>query len=150
MAKNGGLTVEADKFGIALTKLVKDSFDIIDDGLDDVVKATCQKGRRDCQKYASTMPNGPYAPTDKEGKNTWARYLSGFRSTTKKKANGVVGEIGQVNVPGLVHLMEKGHNIVRNGVVYGRTREFKHMAKAAEEAFKYMEKKINELIGKAL
>ena len=145
MAKNGGMTISEDQFAVALTKMVKDPFDLIDGELDDVISKACQKGRRDCTKYATALQL-----RDHGSKTTWSRYLEGFASTTKRKKAGVFGEIGQKNVPGLVHLIEKGHQIVRHGVVMGKTTPRPHIKDAAEDTFKYTEKKISELVDRAL
>lgn len=43
------------------------------------------------------------------------RYSSGFSSRTTKSGVETTAEIGNRNVPGLVHLLEKGHQTVPEG-----------------------------------
>lgn len=56
------------------------------------------------------------------------------------------GEIGSASLPGLPHLLEKGHATVGGGFVAGR----KHIEPAAEEAFKDFEKKIDKVVSDAI
>lgn len=139
---DGAKYIELDEFAKSVTDLVKVPFDRIEEGSEPVIKASCQKGRRECKKEAGNL-----GLADKRGKDVWARYLSGFRSTTKRKnKHNVVGEIGQKNVPGLVHLIEKGHNRIGGG----RVRAFPHMKPAAKSTFEYATKKFEELVQKSL
>lgn len=72
------------------------------------------------------------------GFKTDAKYIDGW---TSKKVNGIY-TVYNKNKPGMVHLLENGHEIVVHGISTGKkTRAFPHV-KPAEEQIQEM---VNEL-----
>ena len=56
------------------------------------------------------------------------------------------GEIGSASMPGLAHLLEKGHASVGGGFVSGR----EHIAPAADEAFDDFERRLGASVERAI
>ena len=135
------IVINADQFSAAMGSILEDLGTGVAECLEPAVKKAGREGRKACKKRASELDI-----SDAPGRTTWARYVNGFSFTMKRKGNRVVGEIGQKNVPGLVHLIEKGHAKVGGG----KTRAFPHIAPAAEDTFKVLEKEIYEAVGNSI
>lgn len=110
------LTVDMDAFAIGLEQLIGDIPAACREKSGDVVaKAT--------RKTASELRAGTYGSA---GKHQWsAEYMSGFSSHVERGVE-TVGEVGNKNKPGLVHLLEKGHLTLTGR----RTNAYPHMAPA--------------------
>lgn len=65
---------------------------------------------------------------------------------TERGGDAVSGEIGSKSMPGLAHLLEKGHALVGGG----STRAFRHIAPAADDAFDRFEKVLGDAVQEAL
>lgn len=63
----------------------------------------------------------------------------------KHKKNGVV--VRNVKHYRLTHLLEYGHDLERNGVVYGSVRAYPHIRKAEQNAINKLVKEIEQSIG---
>lgn len=71
------------------------------------------------------------------------RYVAGWATRTKRdSSNSYSGVVYNREVPGLPHLLEKGHAKVGGGRVQAR----EHIAPAAEHAFQDFERRINEVV----
>lgn len=125
-------TCDADKFAITMETLLKDLTDDVDGVMLPVVEEACRKGTKKVRAEARSYG--------------WKKYPKGFSYTTKKTRTLAVGEIGNRSLPGLVHLLEKGHAKVGGG----RTREFRHVDPAAKETFKVFWEGMNEALGDVL
>jgi len=77
---------------------------------------------------------------------TGERYVNGFHSKVTREGSEVSAEIGNEDVPGLVHLLEKGHNTLAGKRVAGKP----HVAPAFEEISRDLEESVGEAVGKAL
>lgn len=123
---------ELDGFARALEELVGD-----------IPSACAEKGgeavAKSVRKTAQELRSGTYGSA---GRHKWSdEYMGGFSSHVEKGYK-TVGEVGNKEKPGLVHLLEKGHATLTGR----RTRAYPHMAPAfdsmAEEFIKEYEKAI--------
>lgn len=125
------LVCDLDGFGAAMEGILEGILEDTERPLPTCVRDACKVGRKAVKANALSSFSGT------------GKYASSFRISVKSKAHGVSGEIGSSKLPGLVHLLEKGHAKVGGGRVEGRP----HMAPAAEEAFEAFEKYVDEAIG---
>lgn len=79
-----------------------------------VVPKVARKGAKELRAEAAKRWNG----------KTGSRYSGGFSSTVLKSGTVTSAEIGNRAVPGLVHLLEKGHATIGGG----RARAYPHVA----------------------
>ena len=101
-------------------------------------KAVAQSIRRGVKTVKSKASSG--------GVHEWsAKYVDGFSSHVEQGVVAV-GEIGNKNKPGLVHLLEKGHATLTGR----RTRAFPHMAPAFDEIRDDYIRTMDRLVGEAL
>lgn len=125
------ISVEADRFGYGLDKLLEDIAPGIEDALEPAVRKGCQVSRK------VAKANAP--------KKT-GRYAKSLSYKVKGHGMKVSGEVGSKTLPGLVHLLEKGHAKVGGG----RTRAFPHMAPGYDEGAPAFEKKLLEGVDRVL
>lgn len=124
--------VTTDQFAYVLEEMLGDVEKHMSRGLPQAVKASTQKGRREVK--ANIPASGIKSHTGK--------YEAGWASRTKRESGGGVnGVIYNKIVPGLPHLLEKGHAKVGGGRVAGH----EHIAPAAETAFEDFEKRVKNL-----
>ena len=113
------ITCDIDMFARGIDELIGD---IPGKCSDKVEKATVQATRAGVKTVKSYASKG--------GVHVWSdRYVGGFSSHVDRGGPTTVGEIGNKNEPGLVHLLEKGHATPAGR----RTRSFPHMAPAFDE-----------------
>lgn len=130
------LTVDIDRFAIGLEQLVGD------------IPLECQeKGgevvAKSVRKTAKELRSGKYGSA---GKHEWSEeYMSGFSSHVEKGVE-TVGEVGNKNKPGLVHLLEKGHLTLTGR----RTKAYPHMAPAYEAMAAEFVDEYEKAIGEAI
>jgi len=137
-------SVDIDGFGATLNGILEEIGRDVKDACEPAVKRGLQKGAREWRKNARSAFAGTYI---KHGQMyTAGQYAKSIKWQITKGGDSPVGEIGSPKMPGLPHLLEKGHARVGGGRVPGR----EHIAPAAEEAFDETEKALIELIGKAL
>lgn len=129
-----------DTFAYAMDKLMFDLLEDVDNSMMPAVRKACRVGRDETAKNAAA--NG-WGETNSK---TRAPYADGFKYTLSKRKLESVGEIGHKELPGLVHLLEKGHAKMGGGRVAGR----EHMAPAATVAFEVFEKEVSKAVSNAL
>ena len=105
------------------------------------------KARGNAETYRSgphkgQVKSGWYGRTIKTGK--YARSIRHHMLTPGGETPD--GEIGSASLPGLAHLLEKGHAMVGGGSVGARV----HIEPAAEEAFGDFERLVDEAIEEAI
>ncbi len=123
-----------DAFAVTLNQMLADVADGIEGGMAQVVRETCKTARRKVRSYARQRFGGTGA------------YAKGFTYRVSGKGSRVSGEVGNRDLPGLVHLLEKGHATIGGGRVAGRP----HVAPAAEESYDELEDGMLELAGRVL
>lgn len=116
-----------------------------------VLSSSYSRGGWGKHKGQVTFKSGPkagqvrstkwYGRTIKTGK-----YARSIRHHMLQGGANPEGEVGSPSMPGLVHLLEKGHAQIGGGYVSGR----EHVAPAAEEAFADFEKLLEEVIDDAI
>ena len=72
---------------------------------------------------------------DKKYSKGWTATWEGFKLVIHNK-----------KYPGLVHLLEDGHRVIKNGIVYGSAKPHKHVSVAREE----IDKHIREMVEKEI
>lgn len=130
------ITRNVDAFAAGLEELVGD------------IPAACmEKGgevvEKMVRKTASNLRAGTYGSA---GKHKWSEeYMSGFTSHVEHGVE-TVGEVGNKNKPGLVHLLEKGHLTLTGR----RTTAYPHMAPAFDDMADKFVEEYKKAIGAAL
>lgn len=108
--------MDIDSFGSELSAILGDLGDAVADKMPEVVREGAKVGRREWR--------------DNAPKNTGA-YAKSISYRVKRNGDEATAEIGSATMPGLPHLLEKGHAKVGGGRVAPRV----HIAPAAEDAF---------------
>lgn len=122
--------VEPDFFERSMEQILGDVKAEIGSKTPSAVRASVQVARR------SVKANAP----ERTG-----RYREGWATRTKRDSTDrYVGTVYNKDVPGLPHLLEKGHAKVGGGRVQGN----QHIAPAAEKAFQDFERRIDEIVSK--
>lgn len=127
------ITVEADRFALALDDILRD----VQQNVDEVVPVAA---RNSAKKGAAAVRRNARASFGGTGK-----YAKSWGYKSGKKGQESYAEIGST-MPGLPHLLEKGHATLGGGHVPGR----EHIANAAKDTFEDFENELSELIGGAL
>lgn len=110
---------DLDNFGATLEQMLGSSLRGVEKESNEAVEKATRRGAR--------LLRGKY--TDNIGKTEWSeRYRKGFTSHIEK-GKLTTGEIGNKAVPGLVHLLEKGHATLTGR----RTKAYPHMGPAFED-----------------
>lgn len=119
--------VSVDGFAAALDAILADYSLQVSDNVGKAVRKSIQTVRKEAKE------GSPKCHED--------GYQSGWATSTKSSKNGIHAECGNKLKPGLVHLLEKGHNTLNGARVAGRP----HLEPAAEEGFKELEELLKEL-----
>lgn len=128
--------VPADKFASALSDILKEVGMSVSNACEKAVSQSTRKGVKTVKKYAG-----------KGGKHTWSKeYVGGFSSRVKKAGGSTTGEIGNRAKPGLVHLLEKGHNTLTGR----RTNAYPHLDPAFKEIKDDFIERMQKSVGEAL
>lgn len=125
------ISVDADRFAYGFDALLAD----IGPGFEDALPKAARKG---CQVARKVAKGG--AP-----KRT-GRYAKSLTYTVRGGGMKTMGEVGSKELPGLVHLLEKGHAKVGGGSVAGHP----HMAPGFDEGAPAFEKTLLEEVARVL
>ena len=106
----------------------------LDEELPKAVSKSVQLGRRRIRENVAALGGW--------GVRT-GRYVGGWATRRKKAGREWSGVVYNKDVPGLAHLLEKGHAKVGGGRVAGR----EHIAPAAEDAFSDFEERVRGAVG---
>jgi hypothetical protein len=125
---------DPDGFAAALSDLVSEPLETVVDGGMECVREGLKDTRAKWKANADLLFNGE-------------RYAKSISYTTRGRDKyHPGGEVGSPTLPGLPHLLEKGHAKVGGGFVPGR----EHIDPAAKSGFDTTTKAFEELIGRAL
>ena len=120
----------ADRFMASLQEILDNVQEAADESLEAGVKAGCELSRDEWQAGAPEHTGG---------------YAKSIRYRVKGKGGKVQGHVYST-MPGLPHLLEKGHAKVGGG----RTRAIVHIAPAADDGFEMAERVIVATLGARL
>ena len=123
--------VDLDDFGAELSAILGR----LDDSVEDEIKPAVTKGARVAKREWSAN-----APVDT------GAYAKSISYTVRGSGAEVSAEVGSKTLPGLPHLLEKGHAKVGGGRVNG----IEHIAPAALSAFEETEEAFEELVERAI
>lgn len=165
------VSIEVDQFGATISQLMDRLGGNVRSVTPEAVEGALKTGQKAWKKNARAVLSKSYSrggwgkaragstryrsgPHKGEVKSGWY----GRVYKTGKYANSIThhmltsggdtpdGEIGSSTMPGLPHLLEKGHASVGGGFVAGR----EHIAPAAEEAFDDFERQIDRAVDRAI
>ena len=122
--------IPVDAFAAEIASLMSEVNGVVKSNSRKAVQRACRQGKKSVKVNAEGL--GVHHGT------TWARYIAGWSYTTAESGNVYTGEIGNELVPGLPHLIEKGHARVGGGRVQG----YEHISPAADKTFKEYERQM--------
>ena len=164
------ITVEADAFGRTLEQLLGRVGSGVTAHMPQAVDKALAHGQREWKKNARRVLSTSYsrggwgkarkgATTYKSGyhkgqvKSGWygrvyrtGRYANSISHQTLSTGELTEGEIGSRSLPGLAHLLEKGHAMVGGGSVGAKV----HIEPAAEDAFDKFEDFVDQAVEEAI
>lgn len=125
--------VDIDRFAKALGDILGEVGDGIESRLPAAADGAGKVGRKEVRRNAASSF---------DGKGRYAKSW-GYKAGRRGKESFV--EVGST-MPGLPHLLEKGHATIGGGRVEGRA----HIAPAADEAFAEFERLVDDAVDEAL
>lgn len=131
MPKN--VTCDWLDFSAGIREVVGDIAPEVTAQMQTVVPKVARKGAKELRSEAAERWNG----------KTGSKYSSGFSSTVLRSGTDTAAEIGNRSVPGLVHLLEKGHATIGGG----RAKAYPHVAPVYE---KTVEPELERAVGEAV
>lgn len=138
------ITIDADAFGKTLEQILTNIGKGVEQETSKAIEESLKVGRREWAKNARSAFKGTYrvGGWGKPGRGKLVRagkYARSIRWHMMKRGSTPTGEIGSASMPGLAHLLEKGHAKVGGGFVSGRP----HIEPAATTTFKEVERLIS-------
>lgn len=115
--------VPIERLADSIDDILREYVDDIDKDMDTAVRKVTQAGARAVSASARGLFGGS------------GKYAKGWKAKIEKKRLGTVGTIHNATVPGLPHLLEKGHAKRGGGRVPGRT----HIAPVEDKIVKQFE-----------
>ena len=169
------ISIEADAFGRTLTQLLGRIDTGVSQHMPEAVEKALDKGEKAWKKNAKAVLSQSYSRGGwgkiRGGESGISRYKSGKHKGQIKAINwygrtyktgkyarsishhmlrqsgrSIEGEVGSASMPGLAHLLEKGHASIGGGEVPAH----EHIKPAADEAFDDFESLLDEAIEEAL
>lgn len=134
MTKN--ITCDSEHFAIGMEELFADIEPNIAKELSTSIPKVARKGAKRLREEAKGRWKGV----------TGQRYAAGFSSKTIKTGTVTTAEIGNKNMPGLVHLLEKGHETLTSRRVAG----IPHVAPVYQEIEPEVIEAVTKAVGDAL
>lgn len=125
------VTVDIDQFAAGMEQLLGHIDQDVEDALPAATKKAGQHGVKAVRAGAPVRTG---------------RYKAGWSYKSWKKGKECVAEVGNADVPGLPHLLEKGHATLGGGRVPGKP----HIAPAAVETFEVFQDAVEEAVEEAL
>lgn len=126
--------VGIDDFSRAIEEIVGDVVDGVESRMPQALSQSLQLGKRHVKANAAQF----------KGSGAYARGWSARRDPDGR--GSYVGHVYNKDMPGLPHLLEKGHAKVGGGRVAGR----EHIAPAAEDAFEDFERRVKKAVDDSL
>ena len=115
--------VPLDRLADSIEKILEEYADGVSKDMDMAVRKVTQAGARAVSSSAKGMFGGS------------GKYASGWKAKIETKRLGTIGTIHNTSVPGLPHLLEKGHAKRGGGRVPGRP----HIAPVEDKIVKQFE-----------
>lgn len=119
--------ITIDQFTLALDEILKDVKSDTDEIVSNAAEKAARKGKNEVRKNARNTFDGT------------GKYAKSWDFKSGKKGQESYAEIGST-LPGLPHLLEKGHATLNGGRVPGRA----HIAPAAEVTFRAFEDELKK------
>ena len=129
------VTCDVDGFAAAIQGILDRMDDAIEDGRPEVVREAAKTARKEWRANARSSFKGT-------GRYAGSIQMKVFKDTSSETK----ADVGSATLPGLPHLLEKGHAKVGGGRVAGR----EHIAPAADVAMQQLEEEIGELVDRAI
>lgn len=166
------VTIEADQFGRTLEQLLGRVVEGTDLRMPKAVEMALERGEKAWKQNARAVLSASYSrggwgrlskkrtevlqsgPRKGKVKSGWygkvyrtGKYARSIKHHILTEGGGVFdGEIGSASMPGLAHLLEKGHASIGGGSVPA----YVHIEPASEVAFKDFEKLLDQAVGEAI
>lgn len=130
------VAVDADRFGAVLSDLLHGLGDAVETNYKPEVRSAGVTARREWRSNWKAVRAG-------KGNGSYGPSIS-FRVTDAGDECHV--EVGSATLPGLPHLLEKGHATIGGGYVPGK----RHIEPAADSAFDEFERAVSEAVDRAI